>query len=285
MSGGHPETWLQTILARTRKKCHSGFQAEKELRTGRIQMKLLIIDSDRNFVEMYTAWLKTFGYEVHRAYTGEQARAKWLEHQPDFVILESALKDVDALAMCRELQGKHDALILVVTEGKDSHDEVSCLQSGADDYLRKPFLPDQLLARIHAVSRRARSSVKIPPSTRIIVGPLCVDPLHNEVSIRGKTIRLTPTEGKLINLLATNADNVCTASQIVAHVWGYYGGGDSTLIKTHVYNLRKKIERDPCEPRYILTVPGIGYTLLRRLDEQVNDDYGDMRQPSLLASG
>ncbi|HXZ04146.1 MAG TPA: response regulator transcription factor, partial [Ktedonobacteraceae bacterium] len=200
-------------------------------------------------------------------------------------ILESALKDVDALAMCSDLQSKHDALILVVTEGKDIHDEVWCLESGADDYLRKPFLPDQLLARIHSVSRRARSSVKIPPSTRIIVGSLCVDPLHNEVSIRGKTIRLTPTEGKLMNLLATNADNVCTASQIVAHVWGYYGGGDSTLIKTHVYNLRKKIERDPCNPHYILTVPGIGYTLLRHLDEEINIASEDIHHASLIATG
>jgi DNA-binding response OmpR family regulator len=248
-------------------------------------MKLLIIDSDRNFVEMYTAWLKTFGYEVYRAYSGDQAKAKWLEHQPDFVILESALKDVDALAMCRELQSKHDALVVVVTEGKDSHDEVRCLESGVDDYLRKPFLPDQLLARIHAVGRRARSSVKIPPSSRMIVGPLSFDPLHNEVSIRGKTIRLTPTEGKLMNLLTTNADTVCTASQIVAHVWGYYGGGDSTLIKTHIYNLRKKVERDPCEPHYILTVPGVGYTLLRRYEEEFNDGSGDARQPSFLATG
>ena len=111
---------------------------------------------------MYTAWLKTFGYEIDRADTGEQARAKWLEHQPNLVILESALKDVDALAMCHELQSKHDALILVVTEGKDIHDEVRCLESGVDDYLRKPFLPDQLLARIHAVTRRARSTIDTP---------------------------------------------------------------------------------------------------------------------------
>jgi len=248
-------------------------------------MKMLIIDSDRNFVEMYTAWLKTFGYEIHRAYTGEQARAMWLEHQPNLVILESELKDVDALAMCRELQSKHDALILVVTEGKDIHDEVRCLESGVDDYLRKPFLPDQLLARIHAVTRRARSTVNIPPSSRIVVGPLCVEPLHHEVSIRGKTFRLTPTEGKLMNLLATNADNVCTAGQIVAHVWGYYGGGDSTLIKTHIYNLRKKVERDPCNPRYIITVPGVGYTLLRRFDEELNADTSDTLDSSLLATG
>ncbi|MFL5703322.1 MAG: response regulator transcription factor, partial [Ktedonobacteraceae bacterium] len=245
---------------------------------------LLIIDSDRNLVEMLTSWLKTFGYQVDRAYIAEQARAKWREQQPDFVIVESALKGVDALAMCRELQSKHDALVLVVTEGKDIADEVRCLEAGADDYLRKPFLPDQLLARIHAVSRRARSTVKVPPSSRITVGPLCVDPLHNEVSIHGKTIRLTPIEGKLVNLLATNADNVCTASQIVAHVWGF-SGGDSSLIKTHIYHLRQKIERDPDHPRYIQTVPGIGYILSRRFDEEPQVAREERFHPVLVATG
>jgi DNA-binding response OmpR family regulator len=247
-------------------------------------MKLLIIDSDRNLVEMLTGWLKTFGYQVERAYTPEQARAKWRELHPDLVIVESTLKGVDALAMCRELRSAHDALVLVVTEGREIADEVRCLEAGADDYLRKPFLPDQLLARIHAVSRRARSTIEVPPSSRITVGPLCVDPLHNEISLHGKTIRLTPLEGRLMSLLATNADNVCTANQIVAHLWGY-NGGDSTLIKTHIYHLRQKIERDPDHPRYIQTVQGVGYTLVRRFDEEPHAAREDRFQQELAASG
>lgn len=247
-------------------------------------MKLLIIDSDRNLVEMLTSWFKTFGYQVERAYSAEQARAKWREQEPDFVIVESALAGVDALAVCRDLQRQHDALILVVTEGKAIADEVRCLEAGADDYLRKPFLPDQLLARIHSVSRRARSTIKVPPSSRITVGPLCVDPLHNEVSLQGKTIRLTPIEGKLMNLLATNADTVCTTDQIVSHIWGY-SGGDSTLIKTHVYHLRQKIERDPDNPRYIQTVPGVGYLLLRRFDEESHVAREERLRPVLVATG
>jgi DNA-binding response OmpR family regulator len=247
-------------------------------------MKLLIIDSDRHLVEMLTSWLKTFGYQVDRAYTPEQARAKWFEQRPELVIVESALPGVDALAVCRELQSTHDALILVVTEGKSIADEVRCLEAGADDYLRKPFLPDQLLARIHAVSRRARSTIKVPPSSRITVGPLCFDPLHNQVSMHGKTIRLTPLEGKLVNLLATNADNVCTTDQIVAHVWGF-SGGDSSLIKTHIYHLRQKIEHDPDHPRYIQTVPGIGYKLIRRFDEEPRAVREDRRHPLMVVSG
>lgn len=246
-------------------------------------MKLLIIDSDRNLVEMLAGWLKMFGYQIERAYDGDQARNKWKSYQPNFVIVDSALKGVDALSMCNELRSKHDALVMVMTEGKDISDEVRCLESGADDYLRKPFLPDQLLARIHAVSRRARSSVKMPPSSRIILGPLSVDPLHNEVTIHGKTIRLTPLEGKIVNFLATNADNVCTASQIVAHVWGY-NGGDSSLIKTHIYHLRKKIERDPNNPHYLLTIPRVGYTLIRRFDEEPGGEQDDHMYSMLLAS-
>ncbi len=209
-------------------------------------MKLLIVDNDRNQVEMLTGWLKTLGHEVRRAYSGERAKREWEEQQPDLIILDPVLKDIDALAMCREMRSKHDALILVVTEGKDVQDEVRCLDSGADDYLRKPFFPDQLLARI----------------------PIRVDSLHNEVTVRGKIHRLTPTESKLLHLLAINAGNVCTAAQIVAYVWGFGNEGDSGLIKAHIRHLRQKIEVNPGKPSYILTVPGVGYTLSRQPIEE-----------------
>src|SRR5438045_8958380 len=111
-------------------------------------MKLLVVDSDRDLIEMLMNWLKTTGYEVHRAYNVEQARQQWLDQHPDLIILDTALRDGDALSMCRSMRGIHDALVLVLTDGKDVHEEVHCLNSGADDYLRKPFFPAQLLARI-----------------------------------------------------------------------------------------------------------------------------------------
>lgn len=228
-------------------------------------MKLLIVDNDRDLVEMLNSWLKTLGYEVYRAYSGERAKVEWEEQKPDLVILDTVLRDVDALDMCREMRHIHDALVLVVTDGKDVQDEVRCLESGADDYLRKPFFPSQLLARIRAVSRRGRSTLTQRPSSIIKVGPLCVDSLHNEVRINGKTARLTPTESKLLHLLAVNANNVCTADQIVSHIWGFGNDGDSCLIKAHIRHLRQKIEPDPSKPCYILTVPGVGYTLIRSL--------------------
>ena len=178
-------------------------------------MKLLLVDNDRDTVEMLMSWLKTLGYEVYRAYSGERAKVEWEEHKPDLVILNTVLKDVDAMELCRELRHLHDALVLVITDSNDVQDEVRCLESGADDYLRKPFFPQQLLARIHAVSRRGRSILAQRPSSIVKVGPLMVDSLQNKARINGKTTRLTLTESRLLHLLAVNANNVCTASQIV----------------------------------------------------------------------
>ena len=122
------------------------------------------------------------------------------------------------------------------------------MESGADDYLRKPFFPSQLLARMHALSRRGRSSLAQRPSSIITVGPIRVDSLHNEVITNGKTSRLTPTESKLLHLLAINANNVCTSHQIVSHIWGFGNEGDASLIKAHIRHLRQKIEPDPSRP-------------------------------------
>ncbi len=245
-------------------------------------MRLLIVDDDRDLVEMLIGWLKTLGYEVYRAYTGERAKIEWEEHQPDLVILDIALKDIDALEMCRDMRSRHDALVLVMTEGKDVKDEVRCLESGADDYLRKPFFPAQLLARIRAISRRGRSTLAQRPSSVITVGPIRVDSLHNQVSVHGRIARLTPTESKLLHLLAINANNVCTGSQIVSHIWGFGNEGDTCLIKAHIRHLRQKIERNPSKPSYILTVPGVGYTLVRPPAEE--DDFKEVPSPVRIVS-
>ncbi len=234
-------------------------------------MKLLIIDSDRDLVEMLTSWLKMIGYEVYRAYTVERAKVEWVEHQPDLVILDTSLHGIDMMSICRELRMKHDALVLVVSYGKDVQDEVRCLDAGADDYLRKPFFPSQLLARMRAISRRARTTLEQRPSSLITVGPIHIDSLRNEVTMRGKTARLTPTESKMLHFLAVNANDVCTAEQIVMQVWGYNAEGDAGLIKAHIRHLRQKIESDASNPRYILTVPGVGYTMTRPTVEDIDE--------------
>lgn len=224
-------------------------------------MKLLLVDKDRDLVEMLMNWLKTLGFEVYRAYTGKQACLQWEQQEPDLVMIDPALQEMDGLTVCQQMRSTHDALMLVMTEGADAYTEVNCLESGADDYVHKPFSPAQLLAHIHAVSRRGRSTLALRPSSIVAVEPLRIDTLRNEVTVEDKTVRLTPTEGKLLHLLATNAHQVCTAQHIVEHLWGFGDDGDTCLIKTHIRHLRLKIEPDPSHPIYLLTVPGVGYTL------------------------
>lgn len=242
-------------------------------------MKLLVVDNDRDLVVMLTSWLKTLGHEVLRAYTGERAKTLWLEHQPELVILDTALQDVDPLAMCREMQSKRDALLLITTDERDVRNEVRYLECGADDYIHKPFFPAQLLARIHAISRRSRTTVEHRPSSSVTVGPLSIDVKHNLVTLHGNTIHLTPTESRLLHLLAVNANDVCTAEQIVLHVWGYDGDGDASLIKAHIRHLRQKIEPHPARPKYITTVTGVGYSLVRHnVEECDRHDFKETRE-------
>ena len=234
-------------------------------------MKLLVADSDCDMGEMLTSWLKTRGYQVKYALSAERIRAAWIELQPDMVIVDATLQGVDALNLCRELRGVHDALVLVIAPTQEVSTQIRCLESGADAYLVKPFLPAQLLAHIHALSRRVRSTLLRHPSTVLTVGPIRVDSVRNEVSLHGKVLRLTPTESRVLHLLAVNANDVCTLEQIVAHVWGFGDATDTTLIKAHVRHLREKIELDPSKPRFIKTVVGSGYMLVRSPNERSVD--------------
>lgn len=251
-------------------------------------MRLLVVDVDRDWIEMLTGWLKTVGFEVYRAYTGKQAKEEWEKQQPDFVILDTSLKDVDSLAMCRDMQKVHDALVLVMNEGKDVQDEIFCLESGADDYLHKPFLPRLLLARIHAMSRRSNSVLEKRSTSKLTIGPISLDTLRNEVSVDEKMEHLTPIESKLLHFLALNANNICTVHQIISHIWGLGYHDDANLIKAHIRHLRMKIETNPGSPRYILTIPGMGYTLISNPDEskaeRADDGLEEIELPWHVAS-
>lgn len=234
-------------------------------------MKLLIADNDADLVEMLTSWLRTRGYQVKYALSAERIRAEWIELQPDLVIMDARLKGVDMLGVCRDLRDAHDALVLVLAGEKDVATEIRCLESGADACLVKPFLPSQLLAHIHALSRRVRRTLMRNPASILTVGPIQVNAVRHEVSVDGVVSRLTPTESRLLHLLAVNANDVCTLDQIVAHVWGYGEQSDTALVKAHIRHLREKMERDPGRPKYITTVAGSGYMLVRQPREVAMD--------------
>jgi DNA-binding response OmpR family regulator len=225
-------------------------------------MKLLVADSDADQMAMEVGWLRARGYEVKYALNPERIRSLWIEYRPDLAIVEPEIAGTDILGLCRELQPMHDALVLVVCCEQDAGTYVRCLESGADAYLVKPFLPAMLLAHIHALSRRVRNTLQQHPSSIVTVGPIRIDSLRHELSVHGEFKTLTPTESKLLYLLAVNANNVCTLGQIVAHVWGYRDKADTILVKAHIRHLREKIELDPSNPRHIVTIPGSGYMLV-----------------------
>lgn len=235
---------------------------------GRFPMKLLVAESDADQMAMEVGLLQTRGYEVKYGLSPERIRSLWVEHLPDLAIVEPRLADVDVLALCRDLRLMHDALVLAVTTEQDAATHIRCLESGADACLTKPFLPAMLLAYIHALSHRVRNTLLQQPPSVLTVGPIRIDSLRHELSIRGRVKRLTPTESKLLYLLAANAHSVCTLDQIVAHVWGYADRADTMLVKAHIRHLREKIEYEPSHPRHIVTIPGSGYMLVPHVDQQ-----------------
>jgi DNA-binding response OmpR family regulator len=240
-------------------------------------LNILVVDSDRDMVEMLTGWLRARGNTVNCSFTADRIRSSWETHEPDLVILDVSMAGADTLAICHEMSTQHDALILAVSTEHDPQMEVQCLESGADAFLPKPFMPKQLLAHIHALGRRVRSTLQRQPSSLMDVGPIHFDASRNEVTVDGRTSRLTPTESRILQILAANTGDVCTLNQIVSHAWGYGDDGDTYLIKAHIRHLREKIEREPSKPQFIRTVPGVGYSLSTGgVSAPLGDDGGSM---------
>lgn len=222
-------------------------------------MKIMVADDDRDMVDMLSYWLKGHCYDVVRAFDGEQAIKRWREAMPDLVILDIQMPKLDGFEVCRQMRMETNSMVMILTAHDREDDEVRGLELGADDYLRKPFSPRQLLARIKALMRRS-SARGTPGSSSITVGPVTLDAMRHEVLRNGVKVRLTPTESRLLHLLISHTGQVLTTDMIVERVWGYDEVGDSGLVKTHIRHLRQKVEPDPNSPQFIMTVPGVGYT-------------------------
>ncbi len=228
-------------------------------------MKILVVDDDRDMVDLLTYWLRSYGYTITQAYDGEQAIMRWRAEQPDLVILDIEMPKLDGFEVCRRMSAESNALVLFLTCRDREADEVRGLYLGGDDYLRKPFSPKQLLAHLRALIRRGKPSSGASlhqTDSGISVGALRLDPTRHEIERDGMKARLTPTESRLLHLLMTHSGQVLTASVIVERVWGYSDISDTNLIKTHIRHLRQKVEPIPAAPRYIVTIPGAGYTFV-----------------------
>jgi DNA-binding response OmpR family regulator len=223
-------------------------------------LKIMVADDDRDMVDMLSYWLKGHGYDVVRAFDGEQAIKRWRETLPDLVILDIQMPKLDGFEVCRQMRTETNSMVLILSAHDREDDEVRGLEMGADDYLRKPFSPRQLLARIKAIMRRSSNIGSGNASSAITVGSVTLDAMRHEVIREGTKVRLTPTESRLLHLLISHTGQVLTTDVIIERVWGYDESGDSGLIKTHIRHLRQKVEPDANSPRYIVTVPGVGYT-------------------------
>ena len=223
-------------------------------------MKIMLADQDRDLVDLLSFWLNRHGYDVVRAFDGEQALQRWREAWPDLVLLDLHLPKRDGFAVCQQIRSETHATALILTGSACEDDEVRGLELGADDYLRKPLSPRRLLARITAVMRRASHAHPESASPVMTVGPITLDALRHEVLRNESKVKMTPTESRLLHVLMTHTGQVLTPRIISSRMWGHDDGGNTGLIKTHIHHLRQKVERDAKRPRHILTVPGRGYT-------------------------
>jgi len=246
----HKSVWAAIMKVRGKLAARKGCQ----------DMRILIADDDRELVDMLTYWLRAHGHQVFVAFDGEQTMKRWREQAPDLVLLDIQMPKYDGFEVVRRMRGESNAMVIVLTCCDREDDEVRALELGADDFLRKPFRPRQLLARIQAAARRAVSISSPMNGSSITIGPISLDVSRHEVSRNGTQMRLTPIESRLLHLLLTHAGQVLTTDTIIERVWGYNEVGDSGLVKTHIRHLRQKVEPDPGSPRYVLTVPGVGYT-------------------------
>ena len=223
-------------------------------------MKIMVADHDRDMVDLLSFWLKGHGYDVVRAFDGEQAIKRWHEALPDLVIVDLHMSKYSGFDVCQQIRSETHAIALILIGSDCEEDEVRGLEMGADDYLRKPLSPRQLLARITAVMRRSSPSHPDAGSPVITVGPITLDPLHHEVFRDVSKVKVTPTESRLLHLLMMHTGQVLTPGIISSCMWGDDEGSSAGLIKTHIHHLRQKMERDEKSPQYIVTVSGRGYT-------------------------
>ncbi len=230
---------------------------------GEMASRILLVEDDERIRASMRLSLEDEGYDIEEAGSGEDAldaHARALVSEPfDLLVVDIMLPGMDGFACCRELRRTSAVPIIMVTARTDTHDVVAGLEAGADDYVTKPFEPNERAARIRALVRRARAGDGGPVS--LVFGDLEILPEAGVVRRDGEEVHLTRTEFLLLCELAANSGKVLSREQLLERVWSYDYFGDGRLVDVHVRRLRTKIERDPSEPRHVLTVRGLGYKL------------------------
>ena len=223
-------------------------------------MRILLVDDDVSIQRAVAPLLRSRGYEVDVVGTGAEAASAAVDHAPDLVVLDLGLPDLEGVEVCRRIR-KHSKMPIVVLSARGGEsDKVAALDIGADDYVTKPFSAEELLARIRVALRRV-AEAETPELERVEVGDLTIDYSRHRVVRGDDEIRLTPKEFELLALLARNADRVLTHRAILKAIWGPNAVDQPEHLWVLVAQLRKKIEPDPGNPRYLLSEPWVGYRL------------------------
>jgi len=203
--------------------------------------------------------LEDEGWQVAESDNGEDALLMFGQQPTDVVLIDIMLPGIDGFDVCRSIRRVSDVPIVMVTARADTHDVVAGLEAGADDYLTKPFAPKELSARIRALLRRSRTGAA--PAGDMSFGDLAVIPDQGVVRRGGEEVHLTKTEFRLLVELASAPGKVFSRESLLEKVWGYGYFGDGRLVDVHIRRLRTKIEADPADPQYVVTVRGLGYKL------------------------
>ncbi len=227
-------------------------------------MKILAVDDDVELLGLIGFALRQAGYLVIEAAHGNAALEAFDREQPDLVLLDANLPGVNGFEVLQRIREHASTPIMMLTVLNSEEDEVRGLDLGADDYLTKPFSPRTLLARVRALLRRGETDRQegIHKERAYRAGDLMLDVESQSVSVRGGTpVRLTGLEFRLLHYLLVNAEHTLPAERLTQHVWGYRGGDDRQILKQLVHRLRHKVEHNPAEPEYVITVAGVGYML------------------------
>jgi len=218
--------------------------------------KILIVDDDENLLEILEIYLKKDNYQVVRATNGIDALSEFRRTRPDLIVLDLMLPGMRGEKVCSRIRLESDVPIIMLTAKTTEEDKITGLDTGADDYVTKPFGKGELLARIRANLRR-KDEPEEPPI--IAYGELMVNTKSREVTVDGRDVKLTNTEFELLKSMIRDPGTVLTRIQLIHNVFGYGYDGLERTIDTHINNLRKKIEIDPKQPQFIKTVFGVGY--------------------------
>jgi two-component system KDP operon response regulator KdpE len=222
--------------------------------------RILIVDDDLVIIKFLRANLKASDYETLTAMDGAEALEVIERELPDLVILDIMMPNMDGFEVCRQLREWSRLPVIMLSARGDATDKVKCLNLGADDYITKPFGVAELTARVRSMLRRTKATA-IPTQPSFTSGDLKINFAQRQVIIAGNEVKLTPTEYRLLEEFVVNAGKVLTHKYLLNKVWGPEYGEEKEYLRVFIARLRTKLEADPKNPRYIITLPGVGYQL------------------------